>query len=129
MTVLFKICTVALAAALIGVFLRGQQSAFAVPMQLAAIVAVLSVLLLTVGKRFGAFFSLLSETALPSAMIETLFKGAAVCLTAEFCAALCRESGSAAAADAVSFAGRLLTVVLALPLVEQVIETVTGLIG
>ena len=129
MTVLFKICTVALAAALIGVFLRGQQSAFAVPLQLAAIVAVLSVLLLTVGKRFGAFFSLLSETALPSAMIETLFKGAAVCLTAEFCAALCRESGSAAAADAVSFAGRLLTVVLALPLVEQVIETVTGLIG
>ena len=129
MTVLVKVCAVALAAAVFGVFLRAQQSALSVPLQLAAVVVVLAVLLLTVGKRFSDFFNMLSETTLPTALIQTLCKGAAVCLTSEFCASLCRESGSAAAADAVSFAGRLLTVVLALPLCERVMDTVLGLIG
>lgn len=129
MTVLVKVCAVALAAAVFGVFLRAQQSALSVPLQLAAVVVVLGVLLLTVGKRFSDFLNVLSETALPTALIQTLCKGVAVCLTSEFCASLCRESGSAAAADAVSFAGRLLTVVLALPLCERVMDTVLGLIG
>ena len=129
MTVLLKVCAVVLAAAVFGVFLRAQQSALALPLQLAAVIVVLGLLLLTVGRRFGAFFSLLSETSLPAALTQSLIKGAAVCLAAEFCAALCREAGFGAAADAVSFAGRLLTVVLALPLCERVIETVQGLIG
>lgn len=129
MTVLVKVCALALAAAVLGTLLRAQQSALTLPLQLAAVVAVLGLLLLTVGRRFSSFFSLLSDTELPTELIKALFKGAAVCLMSEFCAALCREAGSSAAADAVSFAGRLLTVVLALPLFERVTETVLGLIG
>lgn len=129
MTVLLKVCALALTAALFGVLLRFSQSALTLPLQLAAVMLVLLLLFFAVGDRLGAFFSLLSQSALPESLAKTLFKGAAVCLTAEFCASLCREAGSSAAADAVSFAGRLLTVVLSLPLCEQVIETVQRLIG
>ena len=129
MTVLVKLCALALAASLFSLFLRAQQSALTLPLQIAAVAALLSVLLFSLGDRFSSFFSVLDRVSLPSALPQTLFKGAAVCLAAELCAALCRESGSAAAADALSFAGRMFTVVLALPVCETVIETVLELIA
>ena len=129
MTLLVKVCALALAAALFGLFLRAQQSALTLPLQIAAVAVILLTLFLTVGSRFSSFFSVLESSSLPAVLPETLLKGAAVCLASEFCAALCRESGSAAAADVVAFAGLMLTVVLCLPLCEKLIEVVRGLIS
>ncbi len=129
MTLLLKLCALALAASLFGLFLRAQQSALSLPLEIAAVTVILLTLLLAAGSRFASFFSVLERASLPPALPQTLLKGAAVCLVSEFCAALCREAGFSAAADAISFAGRLLTVVLSFPLCESLIETVLGLIS
>ncbi|MBQ7596964.1 MAG: hypothetical protein IJU56_00105 [Clostridia bacterium] len=129
MTIVLKLCALALAASLFSLFLRAQQSPLTLPLQIAAVAVLAGVVLSTLGGRLTSFFSVLERVSLPSALPQTLFKGAAVCLVSELCAALCRESGSAAAADALSFAGRMFTVVLALPVCETVIETVLELIA
>lgn len=129
MTIVLKLCALALAASLFSLFLRAQQSPLTLPLQIAAVAVLAGVVLSTLGGRLTSFFSVLERVSLPAALPQTLFKGAAVCLVSELCAALCRESGSAAAADALSFAGRMFTVVLALPVCETVIETVLELIA
>ena len=129
MTLLLKICAFALAAAMFGVFLKAQSSPLALPLELAAVAAIASALLLTLGRRFHSFFALLDRASLPASLPETVLKGAAVCLVSEFCAALCRESGNNAAARGVDLAGRALTVALCLPLCERLVQTVAELLA
>ena len=56
-------------------------------------------------------------------------KGAAVCLMTRLCAAFCKDSGNEALSAALLFAGRVGTLLPALPLLRETLEIVRGFAG
>jgi hypothetical protein len=67
--------------------------------------------------------------ALPQSVAAALLKGAAVCLVTRLCAAFCKDSGNEALAAVLLFAGRVGTLLPALPLLQEVLEIVQGFAG
>lgn len=59
---------------------------------------------------------------------ETLLKALGIALLTEIVAGLCRDSGEGGVAGIVEMAGKAVILLLALPLVESLLETVEGLL-
>jgi stage III sporulation protein AD len=73
---------------------------------------------------------ILIETAnLSSDYSLILFKCLGICLLAQFSSDTCRDAGQNSLASKVEFAGKVMIVVLALPLFEKVLETAGRLLN
>jgi len=73
--------------------------------------------------------SLFDRAGLEAAYIAVLLKTVAAALVTRLCAALCRDGGSQALAAAVEAAGSLAAFLLALPLLQAVVELLLGFFG
>ena len=72
--------------------------------------------------------TLLDDT-LPADTRRILLRSLGLAFATELCAGICRDSGETALAAWVETAGRLEILVLALPLVRAVADTVAGLLS
>ena len=122
MSLIIKLSVFALGAAVLTVVLRQEKKEFALLAEIGCCAALLAAAL-TVGREvIGSLQNLAEQSALSDADLSVLLKGAGVCVVTELCASLCRESGNAAVGEALVFSGRLMTLLLALPLMERVIQ-------
>ncbi len=119
----------ALAAAVLSVVVRAQRPELVLPLQLAAAVLLLAAALPGVKTVWASFSHTLERMALPQSVAAALLKGAAVCLVTRLCAAFCKDSGNEALAAVLLFAGRVGTLLPALPLLQEVLEIVQGFAG
>ena len=123
----WQVSGVALLAAILIPLLRELRAVSAVPVRLAATVllclAALS-LYAPVLSRIRALFSLGGG----SALAETVLRAVGVGLICEFSASFCRDLGENTLADGVALFGKLEILVLALPLVDELIEIVGELL-
>ena len=69
------------------------------------------------------------RASLDGTLFGVLLRTLGVCWLTQFAADLCRDAGETAIAGKVTLAGKVLVLVLALPLFEKVFETVFGLLG
>lgn len=126
MNAALQLGALALAAAVLSVAIRPHRPEFVLPLQIAA--AVLLVLAVLPGVKTG--WETLTETfsrlAVPQAVVAALCKGAAVCLVTRLCAAFCKDSGNEALSAVLLFAGRVGTLLPALPLLQEVLAIVQG---
>ena len=108
--------------------LRGQKSEFAGMVSLAAGI-------LLFGGAAEAFLPALREIG---ALLEgsalggyaaTLMKALGVTLAAQFTAELCRDAGEGALASRLELAGRAEILLLALPLIRELLALAAGLLG
>lgn len=65
---------------------------------------------------------------LDGALLEILIRALGVCWITQFAADLCRDAGEGAIAGKVMLAGKIMTLILALPLFQQALDTVFGLL-
>ena len=79
--------------------------------------------------RRGAVRHDLLDDALPADTRRILLRSLGLAFATELCAGICRDSGETALAAWVETAGRLEILVLALPLVRAVADTVAGLLS
>ena len=129
MSLALQLGALALAAAALSVVLRGQRPEFVLPLQLAAGVLLLLTALPVVRAEGERLFSSFQAMSVPGQVTAALCKGAAVCLVTRLCAAFCKDSGNEALAAALLFAGRVGTLLPALPLLEETLEIVRGFAG
>ncbi len=129
MNAALQLGALALAAAVLSVAVRAQRPEFVLPLQVAAAVLLLLAVLPGVKEAWETLLQTFSRMAVPQAVAAALCKGAAVCLVTRLCAAFCKDSGNEALAAALLFAGRIGTLLPALPLLQEVLEIVQGFAG
>ena len=72
--------------------------------------------------------SLYNQTALPTPYFDILWKSLGICYLTSVAGDLCRDCGESALAQMAELWGRLALVLLALPLLEGVLEMVTEIL-
>lgn len=75
-----------------------------------------------------AFSSIIDKTGLDTGLLKTLLKIIGVGYLTEFSANLCNDVGSSSVADKILFAGKIIILVMALPIVTSIIEIIVEIL-
>lgn len=72
--------------------------------------------------RLSALFM---ESGLDESYISVVFKAMAICFITQITSDLCKDSGESAIASVMELWGRISVVIISLPLIESVVNTIT----
>lgn len=72
---------------------------------------------------------LMSETGVNSKYISILIKALGICFICQFASDICKDAGQSALASKVELAGKVMILISALPLIEEVLNTATALLS
>ena len=126
--VLIAVVGILLCSALLSTVLRGQRPELALCLGLAAGTAVALLLIGQVLPLLTAVRKMLDETSVPAAYLTVVLKAVGICMLTRLTADTCRDAGETALAGKAETAGRILLLVLAVPLYEQLLTLVNSLI-
>ncbi|MBQ3127232.1 MAG: hypothetical protein IJC15_09200 [Clostridia bacterium] len=117
----FKICAAAFLCTVTAVLVRQYQKDFALPLRTAASVLLLGfgLVLLTPALRW---LSALCGETFPDETAEILMRALAVVFMVRICGGLCRDLGEPSIAAALEFAGKAELLLLAIPLLDRLLE-------
>lgn len=123
-----KICALGILVTVILVVVRQWNPSFDLPMKL-AVALLFSGILFGIARPLIAYFrSMIDETA--AAPYSTILMGAlGVAVLTETIGTICRECRENAVAGYVELAGRLEILLLSLPLIEEILKSVRGMLG
>lgn len=119
---------VLLCGALLAVVLRAWRPELALCLSLAAGALVLILLLGQVAPLLTAIKRLVDAGGLPEEHLAVVLKAAGICLLTQLAADTCRDAGESALAGKAELVGRVLLLLLAVPLFEDILALVTGLL-
>lgn len=126
--VLVTVVGLLLSAAVLSTLLRSQRPELAVGLSLAAGILVVGVLLGQVSSLVGVLRRMLTLGGLGSDSLTVVLRAAGVCLLTQLTADTCRDAGETALAGKAELAGRVLMLLLALPLFQQVLTLILGVV-
>ncbi|MFR3791886.1 MAG: SpoIIIAC/SpoIIIAD family protein [Blautia massiliensis (ex Durand et al. 2017)] len=117
---LFKLAAVAFVAAVLSLALKKEQPAFAFLVSACAAAG----LLVAVAQQISPLLQWLHglDSVLPGQGITSLLRVLGIALIAQLAGDICREAGLAAAATASELCGRVLVLLQALPLLQQLLD-------
>ena len=117
---LFKLAAVAFVAAVLSLALKKEQPAFAFRVSACAAAG----LLVAVAQQISPLLQWLHglDSVLPGQGITSLLRVLGIALIAQLAGDICREAGLAAAATASELCGRVLVLLQALPLLQQLLD-------
>lgn len=124
----WKICGLALLAVVAFSAVRAMGRDFEIPMKLVAAVVFLGLILGMAAPLMRHVRQMLSEGAV-SEYAELLLGALGIAVLTGVCADICRECREATVASYVELAGRLEILLLCVPLIRDILETVGGLVG
>ncbi len=75
-----------------------------------------------------AFTNIVEKTGLNTGLLKTLLKIIGVGYLAEFAANICQDAGSSSVADKILFAGKIIILAMALPIVTSIIEIIVEIL-
>lgn len=120
---------VAVIAAVLSVMLKKYNPEYSIIISLVAGAVLLLLILSRISPAIEQIKDLLSATRMSSEYGQVLFKCLGVCFLTQFAADSCRDAGESALASKVELAGKVMIVLLSLPLFEQIAQTAVSLIG
>lgn len=123
-----RLCVLCLTALCALAILRTYKPEWAPLLRIAASVALLGAVLTLAAEVLSDVTALLSGVLAEEAG-SILIRALGLAFATELCAGVCRDSGEAALAGWVETAGRLEILVLALPLVRNILESIASLWG
>ena len=118
-----------LCAAMLAALLRVQRPELAMGLGLAAAALVSILLLRQLSPFLSALRRMLAMTTISTENFGVVLKAAGVCLMAQLTADTCRDAGESALAAKAELVGRVLMLLMALPLFEELLTLATSLIG
>ena len=125
---LTTILSMLLVAAFLTVLLRRYRPELAMGVGITAGVIALLAILKTAAAAIAQLQSLLEGAALPQAYTAILFKALGICLLTQLTADACRDAGETALAAKAELTGKLLLLVLSLPLFEKITSLALSLL-
>ncbi len=125
---LTTILSMLLIAAFLTVLLRRYRPELAMGVGIVAGAIALLAVLKTAAPAVSQLQTLLEGAALPQAYTAILFKALGICLLTQLTADACRDAGESALAAKAELAGKLLLLVLSLPLFEKITSLALSLL-
>jgi stage III sporulation protein AD len=126
---LFQIAGLGIVASLVLALLRKERSDLVIGAALVAGILLLFLILPRISSAISVFGNLASEAGLEPLYFGIILKVLAISYVADFAAAICRDAGEELIASRVEMAGKVLILVAALPIVQEVLSVVRSLLG
>lgn len=126
---IFTICGVAIITAVLALMLRGHSPHGAMLMSIASGVLIFLSVLNHIPDTLFGLSDLLSESGVDPSKLTILFKVMGICYITEFTCDCVTEAGLMSLSTNLSFAGKVLVLLSALPLFEQIIQVIRNLGG
>lgn len=126
---IFAICIAAVAATILAVTLKRYNPEISMLLAIGAGVGIFVLVLSQIPQALSQISTLLSRAGLPLAYGQVLFKALGICFLCQFSSDACKDAGQSALASKVELAGKLMIVLLALPMLEDIVNTAVTLMG
>lgn len=126
MTEIFKIIGVAFVTAIAAVILRSTKPELSFAVTVTGIVVILIFLIDSMQSTLAIFQEIGRLTGVENGLIKVLLKIVGVGYLTEFAAGILNDFGSSAIADKVSLGGKLIIILLSLPIIESLLHMFGG---
>lgn len=126
---IFAICIAAVAATILAVTLKRYNPEISMLLAIGAGVGIFVLVLSQIPQALSQISTLLSRAGMPLAYGQVLFKALGICFLCQFSSDACKDAGQSALASKVELAGKLMIVLLALPMLEDIVNTAVMLMG
>ncbi len=127
MELITQAAAVCVAGALLVLTVRQGSPVMALCLTIGVVIIILLFLMPSVRELLLFFQELEQRSGLPSALMRPLYKTMGIALVTRIGGDLCRDAGESALAAAVETAGSVCALLIALPLLKQVVEILLGM--
>lgn len=128
MDVIFKILAIALLTVIATVIVKPVRSDFALVIALTGGILVLMLVLGYVGQVFSVISDIVSLSGVSSSLYTLLLKIVGVGYLIEFTAGICSDTGNSSLGDKVLLGGKVIILVMALPIVTNILQIIMELL-
>lgn len=125
---IFKIVGVGIITAITALIVKQIKPEVSVIITISGGIVMLLMLVESLTNIFGAFNSIVEKSGLSSGLFSTILKIIGVGYITEFSANLCSDAGASSIADKILLSGKIIILVLALPIVSNIIDIISGLL-
>lgn len=129
MTEIITVCVVSLAAFVFSLTIKQTHPAIALLIIITASVIILIYLVDYLTSVIDTVNEMFEQVNINSDYIKLLLKCTGICFITEFSCDLCKESGYSSLSSQISLAGKLVTLVMAVPLFKEVLSISLSLAG
>ena len=126
MAEIIKIIGIAFISAITGILLKGTKPELAFAVTITGIVLCLTFLLDMAGNAITSIGEIVALTGMENGLVRVLLKIVGVGYLTEFSAGVLNDFGSSATADKVALGGKLVVLILSLPIIEALLGLVKG---
>ena len=126
---ILMICGAAVITAVLALMLRPQSPHSAMLLSLASGAVIVLSLLKNMPDTLGGIRSVLEAGGINTGDIAVLLKVMGICFVTEFTCDCVTESGLLSLSTNISFAGKILVLLTALPLFQNILDVVNSLVG
>jgi len=123
-----KIVVIALATVFASLIVKQTKPEISILINIAGGILLVIMVVDLVGQVFSNIFDVFKSSGINSNMLLPIFKIVGVGYLCEFGANICQDAGSSSIADKVLFCGKIVILLIALPIIRSVIDVVMGLI-
>ncbi len=124
---IFKIIIVGLITVITTIILKQIKPEMAVFISIAGGLVIIFMIINSVTTVFAGFNSLVSKTGINSSLFKSILKVVGIGYCTEFASSLCIDSGNSSIADKIMFSGKVTILVLSMPVINNLIEMIIGL--
>lgn len=123
-----KIIGIAVAGTVIYVILKKYSQEFAVISQICAVILILFLAYPYLCDMLDMIQTYSEKIGIDNTFFSILIKSLGLAVVSQFSSDLCRDNGSAALASQIEFAGKLMMIITAMPVIESIIELTVRII-
>lgn len=123
---LTAIVGLAIVAVCVVVLLRQYKPEYALMVSLICSVVIFAAVLGELIPAFDTIRSMMQQVQIDGQYIEILLKSLGICFITQIASESCRDAGESAIASKIELAGKLMLVVLALPMFEEIVSIALG---
>lgn len=125
---IFQIVGLGFVVTMLGLIIKKEHPEIAVQLSLALVVIIFLFILDKISSVLEIFRELASRANINMLYLHTLLKIIAIAYVTEFGAQICRDAGEGAVAGKIEFAGKVIVMVMAVPIIALVLDTMVKLI-
>lgn len=125
---IFRIIGVGIITAITALVVRQVKPEISVIISITGGILMLLLIANSLTSVFETFNSVIEKSGLTKGLFSTILKIVGVGYIAEFSASLCQDAGASSVADKILLGGKIVILVLALPIVTNIIEIISGLL-
>ena len=123
-----QIAGIGLLAAILILVLKEQKPLFAFLLAVFTGMFIFLMMLGHIDAVIGTMEGLAERSGIPSVYLKTILKMIGIAYIAELASQIIRDAGADSVASKVEFAGKVLILVMAVPIINVIVETVVGLL-